>query len=663
MPLIFSKANSSRAQRTPLSKATDDPILTPAGPGLTQVERAFVLLFADSMRRLKAGIIPESLRSAFAALGSGQPFSQAVVDAAVERVIAQMNWAPIMDGLRADTVGVFQQKVLDAGSIRANVPRQYVARFAFDAADPRALRWAEAQAGALIREIDNETRDAIKKIVLDALRGDYSGDDAAEMVSRVIGLNSRQTRAVENLYQNTVKSLTDDGVSPTRARARARQMADAYRDRLIESRGKMIARTEIMRASNNGRMLAWAQAYDDGLIAQGTMKEWRTYPGFGAKGPCPECLELRGVTVEVFAEFPNGVLMPPAHPYCRCTAILVPPSRGIPTTAPVGGGYALSNDPIAATLNDVIDDSVEKNNPYRDRSTGRFTFGPGGGAAETGPVAYNIQQPLFGESSSIAAGDHSQAQITIDDVEGTGAEAAREYLDTVTFSGRQSLTGEELDTSKPHSAKDLANYRTVKNGRDNNNDFVSDRSESDWIADSSGQRAASMELMIPGRVEFSGEIDERYQMGAFEMHRSIASNRPNQPTLWRGVDQRMMMGEGEDYVPLMGDSLNLPLSSFSMSPMVAASFTGQSYPSPSNLPGARNGSTVIRLRAGSRGHRLRPDDSREEMEVVSAGQYRVTGYARIRFGNSTVSGSVREVDVIDVEQIGVYDPIRQDYIT
>lgn len=255
-----------------------------------------MLLFADSMNDLAVSLASAKVNAALNRFNTLGTITTQEVDEAIEQIITEMAWEKTMEALQGGATRLLQAQIIKGGGISANIPKSIATRFAFDAVDDRAVLWAEAQAGALIREIDEETRTAIKKIVVDSLKGGYSGDDAAEMVSRIIGLNTRQTRAVENLYQNSVKSLIEDGVPARRASARAKKMANEYRERLIEYRGKMIARTEIMRAANNGRLLSWAQAVDDGLMESSMLKEWRTYPGFGARGPCPICLELRGTT-------------------------------------------------------------------------------------------------------------------------------------------------------------------------------------------------------------------------------------------------------------------------------------------------------------------------------------------------------------------------------
>lgn len=73
-----------------------------------------------------------------------------------------------------------------------------------------------------------------------------------------------------------------------------------------------IARTEIMRAANYGRYSAWNRS---GVVKG---KEWLT--AFDDR-TCDICAALDGERRRLDEQFSVGVLMPPAHPNCRCTAV------------------------------------------------------------------------------------------------------------------------------------------------------------------------------------------------------------------------------------------------------------------------------------------------------------------------------------------------------
>ena len=98
----------------------------------------------------------------------------------------------------------------------------------------------------------------------------------------------------------------------------------------------MIARTEIMRANNEGKLEAAYQAANKGLVDPKTaQRQWMTAP----MDVCQVCAPLHGVTVGLYESWYLGD--PPAHPNCRCTFRLItnPQLYGVPT----GTGSGLSS--------------------------------------------------------------------------------------------------------------------------------------------------------------------------------------------------------------------------------------------------------------------------------------------------------------------------------
>ena len=297
----------------PVRKAKGDPIVTPVGMGLTEHERAV----RDATRKALSDLYMSSsfarAQSAFATP------SASAIDA-----LAWTQFAEQMMTIAAP----LQSHLLLAGALKENIPKKYQAVMSFDATDPRAIAWANAHAASAVREITNATREAIQIVISDAVSGKYSGDDAAIRISQVVGLTKGQTRSVTLMYERTIAQLLEAGFSPQIARKRAATAAAGYRDRLVGTRAETIARTEIMRAANNGRYLSWAQGVEAGYISDKAYKKWNTYPGFGSNGPCDVCSPMNGLVVRWDEAFPNGAMMPPIHARCRCTATLLPPDEG-----------------------------------------------------------------------------------------------------------------------------------------------------------------------------------------------------------------------------------------------------------------------------------------------------------------------------------------------
>lgn len=215
---------------------------------------------------------------------------------------------------------VLQQTILDEAT---RVAMRTAADFgvevgtSFDMVNPRALEWAEQHLGRLIVQITDEQRAMVQQIVDNALRGGATVDDVAGSLSRVIGLHDRWAMAVDNAYQGTLSRLLAEGATQAQAQQTAERIAAAYRQRLIQARARTIARTEILSAQNAGRQLGWEDAIRQGFADPNSTKVWVV------DDPCDICADLEDEEVPWDAEFSNGEQMPPAHPNCECTAILV----------------------------------------------------------------------------------------------------------------------------------------------------------------------------------------------------------------------------------------------------------------------------------------------------------------------------------------------------
>lgn len=169
----------------------------------------------------------------------------------------------------------------------------------------------------LIVRITAGQRDAIRQVIVDSITHGYDPYLAGVMVSNLVGLFPRWQRAVTTYYN----TMLDNGAPGRVAIARANQ----YGDHLRAKRGLMIARTELMRAQNYGRLDGWREQGDEqGLFDTATSeKKWHAAPD-----ACDQCAEMAGVKV-VGIETPfdtnwGMILMPPAHPHCRCTATIRP---------------------------------------------------------------------------------------------------------------------------------------------------------------------------------------------------------------------------------------------------------------------------------------------------------------------------------------------------
>lgn len=102
-----------------------------------------------------------------------------------------------------------------------------------------------------------------------------------------------------------VRDAVSNGWSIPRTAKELKHVLDVKKWRL-----NTIARTEVLRASNAGRLEAYKKS---GVVAG---KEWLTAED---DRTCPICSSLDGERRKLDEPFSIGVLAPPAHPNCRCT--------------------------------------------------------------------------------------------------------------------------------------------------------------------------------------------------------------------------------------------------------------------------------------------------------------------------------------------------------
>ena len=294
-----------------LVEKANDPASNPA------VERAIVNAYLNAVKAFRDGIdtariasaIRTSIESTLKALPTGGLISdlQTLVDSIVKEVI---------------TASRAEAKTLQIGI-----------QGAFDVTDTRAVKWATQRAGELVRDISDEAQDIIRETVESVLNGDISVAEAQRRLRRTVGLHDRWRKAVDNTYNRTLNSFRKSGMNEADALSAAQKASEKYQERLIKARAKNIARTEVATAQNEGRWQAWQEAEQAGFIdLNKSYKEWRTAPEFVSSKTvvCPICAPLDGKRIPVNENFmtgmrnqPDGIKMPPAHPSCRCRAVLM----------------------------------------------------------------------------------------------------------------------------------------------------------------------------------------------------------------------------------------------------------------------------------------------------------------------------------------------------
>lgn len=235
-------------------------------------------------------------------------------DELLERVLRELGIDPTAPlGLSEKLQVALAEVAVEQGKKTAGGIRR---GFSFDVSNPYTTRWIKAHAGQLVALISEQTRESIRRVIQTAhLLGD-SPIKTAQQLKTMVGLLPRETTWVRN-HQNR---LIAQGLAPTAVR----RSTEGFVKRVLRERGERIARTEVIRANEAGRLHAWRVARDDGLIDAGAHKRWQS----GVVEPtCRICRDLHGQVVPLDSSFQSNVLgkavpAPPAHPHCRCSTSL-----------------------------------------------------------------------------------------------------------------------------------------------------------------------------------------------------------------------------------------------------------------------------------------------------------------------------------------------------
>lgn len=190
----------------------------------------------------------------------------------------------------------------------------------FDLVDEKAVIWAKNHTADLVTEITDEMRQQIRDVMAESTQGQLTYSQAARKIRTNLALTTKDSKAVDNYYSKQLDKLTRSGLSIDKATEKASARAERYAAKLLRNRSQAIARTEIANAASEGRKISWETGVADGYIDSASLKEW-----VAESDACEICGPMDGVTVPYNKNFPSGVMMPPQHPNCRCTAVLLPP--------------------------------------------------------------------------------------------------------------------------------------------------------------------------------------------------------------------------------------------------------------------------------------------------------------------------------------------------
>lgn len=201
------------------------------------------------------------------------------------------------------------------GALATSQARGALDGVSFTLTNPSAIQWAETNSARLVTQVSEETRTMLQRLAARLLRGDATVADTARAIRPLIGLTERDAQAVVNYRAG----LAQSGVAPIKIEAAAQR----YATRLLRSRAKTIARTEVLNAASAGQQAIWQEAIDTGVVAHADVEQkWIT-----SAGACPKvCEPMNGQTAPLGGLFQTGdgrlIPRPTAHPNCRCGIVL-----------------------------------------------------------------------------------------------------------------------------------------------------------------------------------------------------------------------------------------------------------------------------------------------------------------------------------------------------
>lgn len=180
---------------------------------------------------------------------------QAKLEVALNRIQGQSGAAVLQLAVRRDSwydTAVSRDDSDVAALARADFPME------FDVSNPRAVAWARIQSAALVTEINEGTRRAIRSMIAKGLRDGIPPKRLATLILQRIGLREDQVTALEN--------FAETGASTAQI--------SKYAKKLLRDRANLIAKTEVANAANQGQKELWLQARDDGYLGRDQKRKW-----------------------------------------------------------------------------------------------------------------------------------------------------------------------------------------------------------------------------------------------------------------------------------------------------------------------------------------------------------------------------------------------------
>ena len=459
MPVTTGRGRRSGFAKTtvkvPRKRVPGQPGLEPIGAPLTPRERRLARTFNEALTMPPSVIaefnltddvsfIPGNARqlgtdlSPMRADGPLSPLLEYLEPAREELATELLNqidesgalfWNELMEQLerKPDPTAINQiQKAATPKTVTAVPPVGASFSVGFSTKTPAGKQWAENKSAQMITNIAEDTRanlqdiiggttgkggrQAMMNMLGEVLETAPSLGDLAEFGERlapsVAGLTLPQHNAVLNRGRTVFAEAVAAGKTTEQALEAVEREASKYGKKLRAHRTRVISRTEMMEASNQGKMVAARQAAEAGMFnPQRAGRQWIT----ASFEVCSICEPLHGKVVAFEggafnAAYPRGgdwVVeprdLPPAHPNCRCTwtvvyDTIVPPSTGLP-------GQVMAPPDIPAMVREQAWREAARVHKKAFAAQGNITAQVQGAASDIGAELHGLQFAVKEEAS------------------------------------------------------------------------------------------------------------------------------------------------------------------------------------------------------------------------------------------------------------------------
>lgn len=231
-------------------------------------------------------------------------------------IIDSINWADqFEDKLLNQFVPVYDTILAMVG---AEAWKQLSIPITFNIRNPYAEKWITENAARLVVQVTDETKAAIRRIILEGFQSGFSPRQMAKPIREIVGLTEREAAAVLNYWEK----LNQEADLSQR---RVDDMANTYERQLLRKRALRIAGNETTEAASHGVYQSWLYARKQGFILPETKRVW--IAATQSDRTCKICMDFDGRTASLDEPFKSPKygerMVAHAHIVCRCAEGLV----------------------------------------------------------------------------------------------------------------------------------------------------------------------------------------------------------------------------------------------------------------------------------------------------------------------------------------------------